>query len=193
MMTTPTVTIADHTTASNPRPHILYTIKTNLDGRLLVTQRRYSEFVALHEALKDPYNLPPKRLIVTTFIPSAWADDALIAERKAGLAEYLADLLATPKYKDKSALFDFLSPRTAEISQKFFLEDALPSTLTRTKAMNLAASTADGEVNASAVMISGAYYPDWSAGRRPPESIDYSKFDILFFCMYLRTISTAVV
>lgn len=43
----PFVAITSHTTASKPRPHILYAIKVNIDGRALTVQKRYSE-VYLH-------------------------------------------------------------------------------------------------------------------------------------------------
>ncbi|KAF9484198.1 glycoside hydrolase family 18 protein [Pholiota conissans] len=172
----PTVVIANHTTGSTPHPHILYTVEVNLDGKELTAQRRYSEFVTLHNTLNDPYNLPPKRLLTTTFIPSAWVDDALIKERKEGLAEYLTDVLSTPKYKDKVALFEFLSAQTSEHDQKFDLEDALPSTLTRNRALAIA-----NDVNASGALIAGAYYPDWAGSAVPPEKIDFSKFDLIFF------------
>jgi chitinase len=133
----------------------------------------YSHHIA---TLNDPYNLPPKRLLVTTFIPSAWVDDALIKERKKGLADYLTDVLSSPKYKDQAVLFEFLTAPSSKYDQKFDLEDALPSTLTRTKALTLGS-----DVNASTVPISGTYYPDWAGSTVPPESIDYSKFDLIYF------------
>ena len=89
--------------------------------------------------------------------------------------------MSSPKYKDDPLLFEFLAGGAAERDDKFDLEDALPSTLTRTKAMAIAATAADGDVSAAAIKIAGAYYPDWSAGNMPPEGLDYSKFDILFF------------
>ncbi|KJA24938.1 glycoside hydrolase family 18 protein [Hypholoma sublateritium FD-334 SS-4] len=184
------VLIAKHTTASTPRPHILYTVQVNVGGRELTAQRRYSEFVALHATLNDPYTLPPKRLLVTTFIPSAWVDDALIEERKAGLAEYLTDILSTPKYKDQAIVFEFLTTQTSERDQKFDLEDALPSTLTRTRALALAADV-NGLTTAS-TMIAGAYYPDWAATAVPPESIDFTKFDLLFFAFATPTSTSGI-
>ena len=33
----------------------------------------------------------------------------------------------------------------------------------------------------SSKLVAAAYYPDWSADSWPPESLDYSKFDILFY------------
>ncbi|KAF5329821.1 hypothetical protein D9619_009056 [Psilocybe cf. subviscida] len=188
----PTVAIEKHTTASSPRPHVLYTIEVNIDGKELTTQRRYSEFVDLHNTLKDPYNLPPKRLFATTFIPSAWVDDSLIAERKVGLAEYLVDILSTPKYKDQSAVFEFLSAQTLERNQKFDLEDALPSTLTRKKALSLAAGLADGVISTAASLIAGGYYTYWSVDTNPPEKIDFSKFDMIFFAFAIPSSSNTV-
>ncbi|KAF8970626.1 glycoside hydrolase superfamily [Flammula alnicola] len=176
----PTVIIANHTTASKPRPHILYTVQVNVDGKELIPRgATRSSSRSMAKALNDPYNLPPKRLLATTFIPSAWVDDGLIAERKIGLTEYLFDILSTPKYKDQPLIFEFLSAQTLQRDQKFDLEDALPSTLTRTKALTLASGAADSEISTSAAIISAAYYPDWSA--IPPQSIDFSKFDIIFY------------
>lgn len=134
------------------------------------------------ETLKDPFVLPPKRLLTTTFIPSAWIDNALIAERKDGLAKYLNALLSSPDYAGSSTLADFITPNSSKDSGKLSPEDALPSTLSRKAAMNLLAhvETTD-DVKALATPIAAAYYPDWSTGTNPPEGIDFSKFDILFF------------
>ena len=83
-------------------------------------------FLTFHsETLRDPFNLPPKRLFVTTFVPSAWLDDAQIAERKAGLTTYLCDLLAS-KFKHSEVLAEFLSPEPKEYPCFFDMEDALP-------------------------------------------------------------------
>lgn len=169
------ITISDHTTSSTPRPHILYTVQVVRDGKETVIQRRYSEFVALHETLSDPFNLPPKRLFVTTFVPSAWLDDALIAERKAGLTTYLCDLLAS-KFKYSEVLTEFLSPEPREYPCFFDVEDALPSTLFRKVPL-----ASNQEVSTAAAIIAAAYYPSWSAGTTPPEKLDFSKFDILFY------------
>ncbi len=136
--------------------------------------------------LGDPFGLPPKRLLATTFVPSAWIDNALIAERKDGLAKYLDDLLVSPDYAGSSVLADFLTPNLSESSAKFNPEDALPSTLSRKAALDLLANAtveSAGDVKALATPIAAAYYPDWSVDTNPPEKIDFSKFDILFFGM----------
>lgn len=39
----PFITINTHTTASSPRPHILYTVQVTLNGRHSTVDKRYSE------------------------------------------------------------------------------------------------------------------------------------------------------
>lgn len=168
--------------------------------------------------LKDPFNLPPKRLLVTTFLPSAWADDALIQERKEGLAEYLTDLLLSSEFKYHSALHEFLLGEEVGSGSNnansdggpdrdnFDLEDALPSTLPRRAALTMAAmgrptgadvasllaASSNGSADAKAGVAPGsmhyaAYYPGWSAYSNPPERLDFSKFDILYFGSYISS------
>ncbi|KAJ8483486.1 hypothetical protein ONZ45_g14588 [Pleurotus djamor] len=182
----PSVTIISHTTASSPRPHILYSVQVNLGGKRHVVDKRYSEFITLHESLQDPFQLPPKRFLVTAFVPSAWADDALIAERKVGLENYLRDLIASDEFKDHPTLNEFLTIDLTSVPRHFSLEDVLPSTLSRKAGAQFTSlpelsQTEDPQVGTMATPIAAAYYPDWSAGAHPPEGIDYSKFDILFF------------
>ena len=192
--------VVGHTTASVPRPHILYLVQVKTtDGETTTVSKRYSEvrttssasrssraltslqFVKLHDTLNDPGSLPPKRLLATTFIPSAWLDDTLISERKAGLSAYLHGLIQSPQFRAHQSVIDFLSSSLSTASSRAFsLEDALPSTLSRKTALNLQAQL-DGDVSIEATPIAAAYYPDWSAGSNPPNQIDFSKFDILFF------------
>lgn len=175
-----TAVIDSHTTASFPRPHVLYTIvvKTSTGGSQRV-QRRYSEFVALHYALGDTFSLPPKRLLVTTFIPSAWVDDALISERKAGLSVYLSKLLQSSEYLNNTLLAQFLNP--AGRNRAFDLEDALPSTLSRGAVANLDKTRkGETEAEASQKFIAAGYYENWATSPSV-SSIDYDKFDVIFF------------
>ncbi|EPQ50562.1 glycoside hydrolase family 18 protein [Gloeophyllum trabeum ATCC 11539] len=183
-----TVSISKHTTASLPRPHVLYIVDVKEGNRSYAVTRRYSEFVALHSQLGDPFTLPPKRLLVTTFLPSAWVDDQLIAERKAGLAKYLADLLSEESFRSDPALLNFLSATGSGSTRAFDLEDALPSTLPRKAAMVLL-----GNVEAKATTpIAAAYYPDWVGDSNPPENLDYSKFDILLFAFATPNSSSTI-
>ncbi|KZT70282.1 glycoside hydrolase family 18 protein [Daedalea quercina L-15889] len=179
-MTVTGASIVKHTTASSPRPHILYVVKVlHSDGSKTEVPRRYSEFVQLHTSLGDPEALPPKRILVTSFVPSAWADDKLIAERKEGLSAYLSKLLQSPVFASSPALLTFLGSATSSATTSdFSLEDALPSTLSRKTALQ----TMEGLVKAeSTTPIAAAYYPDWATGTIAPQNIDFSKFDILLF------------
>ncbi|KIK66384.1 glycoside hydrolase family 18 protein [Collybiopsis luxurians FD-317 M1] len=201
-MAAPVVTINTHTTASSPRPHILYTVQVSRVGekQSVTVNRRYSEFVALHNALQPNKSgvsvpLPPKRILVTSFIPSAWLDDVLIKERKSGLAAYLSALVAHPKFSNAPELKAFLSQFNDAHSggTKFDLEDAVPSTLSRSKALDLKAQLLGaGEVRAEATMIAAAYYPDWSASEFPPENLNYTRFSILFYAFAIPNSSSTI-
>ncbi|KAF9074347.1 glycoside hydrolase family 18 protein [Rhodocollybia butyracea] len=188
-----TVIINTHTTASSPRPHILYTVQVTHGGEHLAVNKRYSEFVTLHHTLQPGkeinVSLPPKRILATSFLPSAWLDDTLIEERKNGLAAYLTAVLSHPTFRDTPALNNFLSLKTSDsqADRTIDLEDALPSTLSRGTALKLAAQLlpqngkTNGQARAESTLIAAAYYPDWSEAEFPPESLDYTRFTILFF------------
>lgn len=181
-------TVSSHTTASLPRPHVLYFLDvTRTDGSTTRIAKRYSDFVELHAALKDDGTLPPKRILVTAFLPSAWVDDKLIAERKTGLSAYLNTLLSKDEYREHPLLKQFLSSSSPNSPNKdISLEDALPSTLSRKAALE-----AQAHINAT-TRIAAAYYPDWSADSIPPEKLDYSKFDILFFAFATPNSSSGI-
>ncbi|KAJ7797708.1 glycoside hydrolase family 18 protein [Mycena olivaceomarginata] len=177
----PEIKSVGHTTASKPRPHIIYKFEVERDGIVDTVYKRYSEFVVLHATLGiSDFELPPKRLLVTTFIPSAWVDDALIAERTIGLELYLTKLLEVPHYRESGAVKEFLSLSTPTSLPEFELEDAVPSTFSR--------KTAETLSTAAATFVSAAYYPSWSDSF-PPEKLDYSKFDILFFAFAIPSTS----
>ena len=129
----------------------------------------------LHNALGDSGVLPPKRMLTTSFLPSAWIDDSLITERKIGLSVYLKDLINSFEYRDSPVLAQFLATSSTIYKEKIDTEDVLPSSFSTNQA-------SQGEsITSAASPIAAAYYPDWSADSRPPESLDYSLFDILFF------------
>ncbi|KZV89515.1 glycoside hydrolase family 18 protein [Exidia glandulosa HHB12029] len=171
-----TVSIPTHTTASAPRPHVLYEIHVTSGDDSHVVQRRYSDFLSLQAALGDGFALPPKRVVTTTFVPSAWADDALIEERKAGLYSYLESLLASPEHATSPALLAFLDAHKSQ-DQAFNPEDAVPSTLSRATALELVqAARADAEVEGALTRP-----PDWSVNALAPETLWFGKFDIIYF------------
>lgn len=91
------------------------------------------------DTLKDPYVLPPRRLLITYFLPAAWVDDTLISERKVGLARWLSNLINSAEYRDNPLLLQFLTVSNSSVHVKFNLEDALPSTLSRKVALQLKA------------------------------------------------------
>ncbi|KAG6889319.1 hypothetical protein C0992_005645 [Termitomyces sp. T32_za158] len=142
----------------------------------------YAKIPAI-ETLKDPYTLPPKQLLFTTFIPSAWVDDTLINERKLGLTQYLEDLIKSPDYKDNSTLLHFLTDSKSLTIPKFHPKDEFSLILSRKEAFKSLSSPETGDRPSAATLIAGSYYPYWSAGSYPPEGLDFSKFDILFFGM----------
>ncbi|KAM5542384.1 hypothetical protein V8D89_003843 [Ganoderma adspersum] len=178
--------VVGHTTASSPRPHILYTIEVKTtDGKTSTALKRYSEFVALHDTLNDSGSLPPKRILATTFVPSAWLDDTLITERKAGLSAYLTGLVASPQFRAHKFVIEFLTSSTP--TRAFNLEDALPSTLSRKAALEV-----QPVLSAEATPIAAAYYPDWASDSNPPASLDFSKFDILLFAFATPNSSSGI-
>ncbi|KAK7057589.1 glycoside hydrolase family 18 protein [Favolaschia claudopus] len=173
-----------HSQESLPRPHIVYNFEIERDGIIDSISKRYSEFASLHVKLGvTGFELPPKRLLVTTFIPSAWSDETLIAERKAGLEQYLIKLLETPQYKQVDAVQEFLA--LSSLPEVVELEDVVPSTLSRKTAEELVAAAAKS-------FISAAYYPSWTQSY-PPEKLDYSKFDILFFAFAIPSSSGTLI
>jgi len=191
MATGASASVVGHTTASFPRPHVLYDVQIiPKQGGKYNVFKRYSEVMCLNtfsvsilsynvkfETLRgilgpESGSLPPKRILTTTFIPSAWVDDKLIAERKSGLHSYLQGVLDNSNFCDNQALAEFLAPGQ-QSPEGFNLEDAVPSTLSKEEAKRLAAATTN--------LIAASYYPDWSVGSTPPESIDYSQFDLIYF------------
>ncbi|EJF62190.1 glycoside hydrolase family 18 protein [Dichomitus squalens LYAD-421 SS1] len=189
-MTISAASVVGHTTASSPRPHILYTVEVKTtDGKTSTISKRYSEFVALHDTLNDPGSLPPKRVLATIFVPSAWLDDALITERKAGLSAYLTGLLELPQFRAHKSLVEFLTPSkpSPNSSRDFSPEDAIPSTLSRKAALEVQKG-----ISAEATPIVAAYYPDWASDSNPPGSLDFSKFDILLFAFATPNSSSGI-
>lgn len=104
----------------------------------------------------------------------------LLAERKAGLAEYLAALLWSPEYQTAPALIDFLKRDTTNPKLAVDLEDYLPSTLSRKNVLAME-RTASAKYELNGAFVASAYYPSWAASSVPPETVDYAKYDIVFF------------
>ncbi|KAF9033207.1 glycoside hydrolase superfamily [Panaeolus papilionaceus] len=159
------VSILIHTTLSTPRPHVLYVVEvTNVDGAKVITKHRYSEFCALKDAFKDAYPFPPKPSFTSSVVPGSWVDDKRIEERKLGLEIYLNNLCCDEKFSSHPVLLVFLGLSCLPLMSEKRLED--------------------GEL---VKPIAGSYCPSWSKGIVPPNKIDFSKFDVIFYAFACPT------
>ncbi|KAF8721973.1 hypothetical protein AX14_010033 [Amanita brunnescens Koide BX004] len=174
--------IQKHTTSSSPSPHVLYIITVTLeDGHSYEIMRRYSQFVKLQHSLKDMFPLPPRHSFASAIRVSNRIKDSLISERKAGLSAYLSFLLNTPGYREHGVLKHFLSPQSetnamSKLPQMVYLNKAVLNT-----------SACPPTVTTQSIIAS--YYPSWCADDHPPESLDFSKFDVLFYAFAIPTSS----
>ena len=127
------------------------------------------------ETLGSSSPLPPKRAITTSLVPSAWVDDELIKERKAGLQIYLTNLLHDLKFRAHLELIRFLAPsagfRDAEVSSASPVMTAKGAPVSR-PVLN------DEDIRKP---IAASYYPAWASDTVAPSDIDFSKFDVIFF------------
>ncbi|KAF8970627.1 glycoside hydrolase superfamily [Flammula alnicola] len=119
----------------------------------------------LRDLLGGSLPLPPKRVVATTLAPSAWIDDDLIKERKIGLQMYLTDLIHDLERRRHP---EFLTP----------VSGSLPDMVSKTTLASKAAAFKDDN---NIKFVAASYYPSWSSDTLAPNTIDFSKFDILFF------------
>ncbi|KAG6890136.1 hypothetical protein C0995_011429 [Termitomyces sp. Mi166 len=182
------ISIVQHTTVSSPRPHVLYLIKADFrNGHEYEVLRRYSQFVGLHEYLGDTFVLPPKRIVLNAMVSSAWIDDGLIAERKAGLADYLNQLNMNPRYQNNNVFLQFLSSSSFDVNNLPVMAREAP-----VMSYNMLAYTQALSPKPQAANVAAAYYPTWSTYNNPPDTIDFAKFDILFFAFALPNASATL-
>ena len=73
MSAAPPVTISSHTTATHPRPHILYAVRVG-EGKPIF--RRYSELTAYRGAWPRSLLLPPTRTRPGRFVGTPISDNA---------------------------------------------------------------------------------------------------------------------
>ncbi|KAF9262087.1 hypothetical protein L218DRAFT_1001139 [Marasmius fiardii PR-910] len=141
------------------------------NGNAKVVDKRYSDFITLDTAL----NSPASRRNASSV----------------GLTSYLITVLKNPAFEGNPVLHEFLfASSLGDSMRQLHLEDSVPSTLSRSTAVALVSDLRSGNVvadggneeraNASGPIAAG-YYPDWVSGDSPPENVDFSKFDILFF------------
>ncbi|KAF9558511.1 glycoside hydrolase family 18 protein [Agrocybe pediades] len=180
------VHIALHTTTSTPHPHVLYVINVQLEnGKEYQVFRRYSQFIALWKRLASSFPLPPKRALSTSCIPSAWVNDELIEERKKGFETYLTHIIHDVCLRNHPEVVKFLSagdymPGECQVAvgekQQGHQEMSAKSSLGFLQYATLADEPEDKKR-----FIAASYYPSWASDTNPPEKIDFSKFDILFY------------
>ncbi|KAG6910362.1 hypothetical protein DXG01_011077 [Tephrocybe rancida] len=146
----------------------------------------HPKFVSLQNYLGDSFTLPPKHIVANAVVPLAWLDDELIAERKVGLTEYLNRLNTVALYQNNEAFLQFLSPFDHNcISTRGFVDapDMVSCTTATLGRVSVVPKTAS---------VAAAYYPAWSAGRNPPEKLQFAKFDILFFAFAIPNASSTL-
>lgn len=121
------------------------------------------------------FPLPPKRTVTTSLVPSAWVDDELIKERKAGLQMYLTNLLHDLKFRTHLELVRFLAP-----SAGFKDAEATGASPVMVSKGALVSRHAlhDEDIRKP---IAASYYPAWASSTVAPSDINFSKFDVIFF------------
>lgn len=101
-------------------------------------------------------------------------DDELIKERKVGLEMYLTDLIHDLALRKRREFLQFLAPPEAEGQG---CTGSVPQMISRGALASKTVSAPDNSVK----YIAASYYPSWSSDALPPHTIDFSKFDVLFF------------
>ncbi|KAF8154277.1 glycoside hydrolase family 18 protein [Crassisporium funariophilum] len=178
------IAILGHTTSSLPRPHIQYIIEVTLDdGTKYQIFRRYSEFSTLKASMGDSHPIPPKHAMTTSFSLSAWIDDDLIAERKSGFAKYLSFLIQDTECRAHPVLHRFLSRGVFVQKNYNHVNDFRPDMVYR--ALPGIGRTLDDDTNNKP--IAASYYPAWSANDVPPNKVNFSLYDVLFFAFVIVT------
>ncbi|KAL1852384.1 hypothetical protein Daus18300_012217 [Diaporthe australafricana] len=96
----------------NSKPFTQYNITLRLPLRSFVTQKRYSEFAALHdELIKSAGAAPPQPLPAKHWLKSTLSSPELTEDRRRGLETYLRAIAESPdrRWRDTPAWRHFLS------------------------------------------------------------------------------------
>lgn len=146
---------------------------------------RNTQFVTLRENLADSFPLPPKHTLTTSFIPLAWVENELIEERKRGLQLYLAYLIHDTHLRLNPHVLFFLGAHDLVTSISICVLSSLACMSEPQKALkgSPAPNTIArcNEPDTVKKPVAAAYYASWASDTNPPHTIDFSKFDILFF------------
>ncbi|KAL2200854.1 hypothetical protein P885DRAFT_56275 [Corynascus similis CBS 632.67] len=117
--TTSLYTPNDNSSSSN-KPYTLYNITLRLPLRSFVVQKRYSDFVALHEALTRLVGSPPPAPLPSkSWFRSTVSSPELTEQRRAGLERYLRAIAEPPdrRWRDTPAWRAFLNlPSSSSVS-----------------------------------------------------------------------------
>ena len=111
------ITVPNVSTSATSKPYTLYNISLRLPLRSFTLQKRYSDFIALHDLLTSqtgqapPYSLPPK-----SYFTNSTSSPALAEERRKGFEAYLNSINSAEdeRWRNTSAWRTFLNlPTTA--------------------------------------------------------------------------------
>ncbi|PMD34099.1 Phox-like protein [Hyaloscypha variabilis F] len=98
--------------ADSSKPYTLYNITLRLPLRTFVVQKRYSDFVSLHQALISVVSSPPPvPLPAKSWFKSTASSPELTEERRKGLESYLRAIAENPdrRWRETSAWRSFLN------------------------------------------------------------------------------------
>jgi regulator of vacuolar morphogenesis len=99
-------------TADSSKPYTLYNITLRLPLRTFVVQKRYSDFVSLHQSLTSVVSSPPPApLPAKSWFKSTASSPELTEERRKGLEAYLRAIAENPdrRWRETSAWRSFLN------------------------------------------------------------------------------------
>ncbi|KAI9679743.1 MAG: hypothetical protein M1817_004757 [Caeruleum heppii] len=106
------ISIPTTTTAAGPKPYTLYNVILRLPLRSFTVQKRYSEFVTLHETLTSQAGpAPPATLPQKSWFTRTTSNAALTEERRKGLEAYLRTIneVEDGRWRQTSAWRAFLN------------------------------------------------------------------------------------
>ena len=98
--------------ADSSKPYTLYNITLRLPLRTFVVQKRYSDFVSLHQSLTSVVSSPPPvALPAKSWFKSTASSPELTEERRKGLEAYLRAIAENPdrRWRETSAWRSFLN------------------------------------------------------------------------------------
>lgn len=119
---------------------------------------------------------------MVSLVPHGWIDDALLDERKAGLNEFLCLILNTEKTRNHPLLSNFFkTPFASCFALESLGEGFTQLSIARSRRLRVKLDKKMAFARATGAPIAASYYPSWAASTLPPESVDWHKFDIVFF------------